>query len=153
MTTAFIRTCLPFALLLTAAPTLASGYIPMPEVRETLRSYRACLVRLQSAEADDRLLVGREKAKSEAAPSDGTTHDVSLEPQSKGVERVGRNHTRYAARVWYRNGAIRPDLDRIEYNHNWEAHSYECQGRVLITNTSQGYTLSTFEPFAIEPAK
>jgi hypothetical protein len=153
MTNAFIRTCLRCALLLTATPTLASGYIPMPEVRQTLRSYRACLAQLQSAEAEDHLLIGREKAKTKAASSDGTTRVVSLEAQSKGVERVGRNHARYAARIWYRNGAPRPDLNQIEYSHSWESHSYECQGRVMITNTSQGYTLSTFEPLPTVPAK
>ena len=151
MTKALFRASVPFTLLLTAAPTVASGYLPMPELRETLRSYRTCFSRLQSAAGADRQLVARRKDKGMAASSDGTTHDVSLEVQSKGVERIGRDHARYAARIRYRNGVTRPDLNQIEYNHSWESHSYECRGRVLITNTAQGYTLSTFEPLAKTP--
>lgn len=109
-------------------------------MHEMLPNHRACLARLHTAEKTDRAA-----ALAQTAYADGTSREVMVEPRTLGVERIGRKRARYAARILYRHGRLRPDLGQIEYSHSWEEQSLECRGRELITKNSRGHTLSTFE--------
>ncbi|MCX8477237.1 MAG: hypothetical protein MT490_15725 [Sphingomonas sp.] len=127
-------------LALPFAPALASDEVELPAMHEMLPNPRACLARLHAAEA-----AGRAAALALTAYADGTSREVKVEAKTKGVERVGQRRARYAARLWYRHGRPRPDLGQIEYSHSWEEQSLECRGRELVTKSSRGHTLSTFE--------
>lgn len=125
---------------LSFAPAIASDEVELPAMHEMLPNHRACLARLHAAEkADGAAALAR------TANADGTSREVKVEARTKGVERLGQNRARYAARIWYRHGRPGPDLGQIEYSHSWEEERLECRGRELITRSSRGHTLSTFE--------
>lgn len=128
-------------LLCSASMAAASGTLLSPERRQTMESFDACLAYLEESAAQDR--------KSEAPLSrdaEGNRRVVTVERRTGGVERSGKAGARYGARLWYSNGRPRPDLGQIEWRASWEEHDYECRGRMLIINTSQGYTLESYEP-------
>lgn len=132
-----------FAIPLILCPTLAmaSGFQQMPETRERLASQQACLDFLRQSASDD-----ARAPKPETIGTDGMRQTITVEAISKGVESLGGNRARYAAKIWVVNGWPRPDLGQIEYRANWEEHAYECRGRVLISRTSRGFTSESFEP-------
>lgn len=138
---------LAVTLLSSASIAAASGTITLPERQQKMESFGACLAFLEDSAAQDR--------KSEAPLSrdaEGNRRTVTVERKTKDVERSGKASARYGARVWYSNGRPRPDLRQIEYRTSWNEHVYECRGRILIINTSQGYTLESYEPMdADEP--
>lgn len=120
---------------------MASGFQKMPETRERLASKQACLDFLRQAASND-----ARAPRPETIGADGTRQTMTLEAISKGVESLGRNRARYAAKIWTVNGWPRPDLGQIEYRANWEEHAYECRGRMLISQLAQGFTSESFEP-------
>lgn len=129
------------ALLLFSSAAMASGTIEMPPQKERLASRQACFDFLRDSAAED-----AKSVKPETVDADGSRHSVTLEPKSKGIERQGRDRARYAARIWYGNGRPDPERQQIVYRASWEEHSFECRGRTLITQRSNGYTLESFEP-------
>ncbi|MCH2236579.1 MAG: hypothetical protein MK060_01710 [Blastomonas sp.] len=131
------------ALALTLYPSLAvaSGFQAFPETRERLASKQACLEFLRKAASND-----ARAPRPKTIGADGTRQTITLEAISKGVERLGRNRARYAAKIWTVNGWPRPDLGQIEYRANWEEHAYECRGRMLTSRLAQGFTSESFEP-------
>jgi len=141
----YLHVALPLVLgaaLFGPAPAAASGYLPMPELHESLPSFRACLARLSAAYAEDRKA---EKPRKIAA--DGSVSAADLETRTKGVERTGRSKARYHGRMWYTHGGIAAhDAAQRELSHSWEEHELTCAGRQLTIRSANGYTLSTFEP-------
>ena len=134
------------------APAQASGYIPMPDMHETLPNFRACLARLEAAYAED-----RNAEKPRTFEDDGGYSEVGLETRTKGVEHTGRNKARYHGRLWFAHGRITShDATQREVSHSWREQELLCEGRKLTVKGSQGYTLSTFEPInsavPVEPA-
>lgn len=129
--------------MLCATASLASGYLSMPERRETLASYQSCLARLEASAAGDRA-----QAKPRTVKDDGGFQEISLEDRSGGVKVTGRKAAQYEARIWYHNGRLQDDGAHYEISHFWNQTYHECRGKKLIMNDSQGYTLSTFEPMA-----
>jgi hypothetical protein len=133
---------LPVALAaLVATPATASGTMSLPEQKETLSSYRSCVVRLKQAMKEDKAAPAPRKLR-----EDGSTREVTLDMRSKGVEKLGKQHARYEARVWYHHGRATAEGSQVEVNHSWEHRALECMGNVLTTNASNGFTSSTFEP-------
>lgn len=141
-----IRRLFVLPLVLCPSLAMASGYLPVQESHERLASKQACLAFLRKAAADDAI-----KPKPETIGADGTRRTITLEAISKGVESLGRDRARYAAKIWTVNGWPRPDLGQVEYRANWEKHAYECRGRVLISQLSQGFTSESFEPLKETP--
>ena len=134
-------------LLCSASMAAASGSVAMPERQQQMESFDACLTFLEDAAAQD--------SKSEAPltrDAEGNRRAVTVERKTGGVERSGEAIARCSARVWYSNGRPRPDLQQIEYRASWEEHDYECRGRVLTINTSQGYTLENYQPMDADEA-
>lgn len=138
--------CAPFAALLFPPAALASGFLKMPEIRETLSSHSACLSRLVRTQAEFKAQV-----KATVTDPDGSSQAILLDEKTKGVERSGRRQAVYSARLWYTNGRVRADLGQKEFSSSWEETNLECRGRVLITNNAQGYTLNSFEDLVIQP--
>ena len=132
---------LAIPLILCSSLAMASGFQQMPETRERLASPQACLAFLRQAASDD-----ARAPKPETIGADGMRQTITVEAKSQGVENLGGNRARYAAKIWVVNGWPRPDLGQIEYRANWEEHAYECRGRVLISRTSRGFTSESFEP-------
>lgn len=132
---------LALPLVLCPSLAMASGYTALPETRERLASKQACLDFLRQAAADD-----ASAPKPETIGADGMRQTITVEAISKGVESLGRDRARYAAKIWTVNGWPRPDLGQIEYRANWEEHAYECRGRMLISQLAQGFTSESFEP-------
>lgn len=137
---------LALPLVLCPSLAMASGYTALPETRERLASKQACLDFLRQAAADD-----ASTPKPETIGTDGARQTITLEAISKGVESLGHGRARYAAKIWTVNGWPRPDLGQVEYRANWEKHAYECRGRVLISQVSQGFTSESFEPLKETP--
>lgn len=133
--------CGVVAALLCANAASASGYLPMPERRETLTSHKACVARLNTAAAQLRAQV-----KPRAFRGDGSFQQINLEDRSGGVKTTSREAARYEARLWYHNGRLLEGGTQYEINHSWNHTNLECKGKVLIMTNAQGYTLSTFEP-------
>jgi hypothetical protein len=127
--------------LLSAYTAFASGQIAMPERRETLVSYKACLAHLNTSAAEHRAQV-----KPRTFKQDGGFQEVYLEDRSGGVKVTGRKAARYEARIWWHNGRLLEDGTQYEISHSWNGTNKECRGKVLIINNASGYTLSTFEP-------
>ncbi|MEI4509390.1 MULTISPECIES: hypothetical protein [unclassified Sphingopyxis] len=128
-------------LLCSASMVAASGTVSSPERQQTMESFDACLAYLEDSAAQD--------SKSEAPLSgdaEGNRRIVTIERRTDGIERSGKASAHYGARVWYSNGRPRPDLGQIEWRASWEEHDYKCRGRMLIINTSQGYTLESYQP-------
>lgn len=128
-------------LLCSASMAAASGTVSLPERQQAMKSFDACLVYLKDSAAQD--------SKSEAPLSrdaEGNRRVVTVERKTDGIEQSGKAGARYGARVWHSNGRPRPELGQIEWRANWEEHDYECRGRMLIINTSQGYTLESYQP-------
>ena len=144
----FLPGILAATLLCSASIAAASGTIASPERQQTMESFGACLAFLEDRAAQDR--------KSEVPltiDAEGNRRTVTVERKTKGVEQPDKASARYGARVWYSNGRPRPDLRQIVYRASWNEHEYECRGRILIINTSQGYTLESYQPMdADEPA-
>jgi hypothetical protein len=133
---------IPVALAaLVATQATASGMMSLPEQKETLSSYRSCVVRLKQAMKEDKAAPAPRKLR-----EDGSTREVTLDMRSKGVEKLGKQHARYEARIWYHHGRATAEGSQIEVNHSWEHRALECKGNVLTTNASNGFTSSTFEP-------
>ncbi len=133
---------LPVALAaLVATPATASGTMALPEQKETLSSYRSCVVRLKQAMKEDKAAPTPRKLR-----DDGSTREVTLDMRSKGVEKQGKQHARYEARIWYHHGRATAEGSQIEVSHSWEHRALECKGNVLTINASNGFTSSTFEP-------
>ena len=133
---------IPVALAaLVATQATASGMMSLPEQKETLSSYRSCVVRLKQAMKEDKAAPAPRKLR-----EDGSTREVTLDMRSKGVEKLGKQHARYEARIWYHHGRATAEGSQIEVNHSWEHRALECKGNVLTTNASTGFTSSTFEP-------
>ncbi|WP_147291730.1 hypothetical protein [Sphingorhabdus pulchriflava] len=133
---------LPVALAaLVATPATASGTMSLPEQKETLSSYRSCVVRLKQAMKEDKAAPTPRKLR-----DDGSTREVTLDMRSKGVEKLGKQHARYEARIWYHHGRATAEGSQIEVSHSWEHRALECKGNVLTINASNGFTSSTFEP-------
>lgn len=127
-------------------PALASGYIPMPDRYETLPSFRACLVRLEAAYAED-----LNAQKPRTFKDDGGYSEVGLETRTKGIEHSGRKKARYHGRIWYAHGRIAThDSTQREVSHSWREQELLCEGRKLTVKGAEGYTLSTFEPIETE---
>lgn len=124
-----------------SSAAFASGYLPMPERRETLASYKSCLARLEASAAGHRAQV-----KPRTFKEDGSFQEIQLEDSKGGVQVTGRKAARYEARLWYHNGRLHVDGTFYEINHNWDQTNHECRGKKLIMSDAQGYTLSTFEP-------
>lgn len=135
-----LRLGIIFYLALPFASAVASDEVELPPMHEMLPSHRACLARLHAAEKTDRAA-----ALARTPYADGTSREVKVEAKTMGVERIGRERARYAARIWYEHGRPRPDLGQTEYSHSWDEQRLECRGRELIVNSSRGHTLSTFE--------
>lgn len=128
-------------LLCSASMAAASGTISSPERQQAMESFDACLAYLEDSAAQD--------GKSEAPLSRDATGNprvVTVERRTDGIERSAKASARYGARVWHSNGRPREDLGQIEWRASWEEHDYECRGRMLIINMSQGYTLESYEP-------
>lgn len=133
------------ALICQTAPAWASGTMRMPEMNQKMESFRACLAFLEARAAEDAA-----RAAPMTIDAKGDRKSVSVERRSEGIERKGKSTARYAARIWYSFGRPRPDLGQIEFSTSWEEHDYQCRGRALISNTAQGYTLSSFVPMESE---
>ena len=126
---------------LITGPALASGYIPGFETRETLGSYAKCVARLEAAAGQAAAAVEQKTVR-----ADGSTREVTLEAITQGVERANAQQARYRAKLWYAHGAPRADIGRMEYSASWQETNLTCDGKVLITHNSQGYTSSAFGP-------
>ncbi len=122
---------------------VASGYMTAPEYRQNMPSFKACLGELESRASEH-----RKELKSRTFDGDAGFREVTIQALSNGVEITGRNSARYKATLWYHNGRLNNERTQYEINHNWSQNSYECRGKTMIINDSQGYTLSTFEPVA-----
>lgn len=121
----------------------ASGYMTTPEFRQKMPSFKACLKQLEAnASANCKQLKPR------TFDPDGGFQEVTIQAIGDGVETTGRNSARYDAKLWYHNGRLNKDGTQYEINHSWTQNGYECRGKTMIINGSQGYTLSTFEPVA-----
>lgn len=134
-------------LLCNASMAAASGHVTMPEQQQKMASFEACLAFLEDSAAQDR--------KSEAPltrDAEGNRRAVTVERRTDGVERSGKTIARYGARVWHSNGKPLPEFGKIEYRASWEEHDYECRGRMLTINTSQGYTLESYIPIDADTA-
>jgi len=118
-----------------------SGTLKTPETRETLRSPDACLAVLRARVGED----GRKGIRETIAP-DGSRRAVTVEVKVPLSRRGAPDEARYAARIWYTTGLPQPDHGMVKYRTSWEEHSYECRGRILITQTSQGFASERFEP-------
>ncbi len=134
-------------LLCNASMAAASGSVAMPEQQQKMANFEACLAFLEESAAQDR--------KSEAPltkDAEGNRRAVTVERRTDGVERPSKASARYGARVWYSNGKPLPEFGKIEYRASWDEHDYECRGRMLIINTSQGYTLESYIPIDADKA-
>lgn len=131
-----------------AGPALASGYIPAIEDRVPQASYTACVAKLEAAAKEDQAQVS---PKTFAA--DGSTRQVTVEPITKGVEKTGRKKAHYQARVWYSNGAPRVDLGKMVYRASWQETNLTCEGKMLVSNASQGFTSEGYGPLESPPAE
>lgn len=131
-----------------AGPALASGYIPAIEDRVPQASYAACLAKLEAAAKEDQAQVSPR-----TFAADGSTRQVTVEPISKGVEKTGRKKARYQAKVWYTNGAPRADLGKMVYRASWQETNLTCEGKVLVSNASQGFTSEGYGPLESPPAE
>lgn len=137
-----ISAALVTTLVLVPTVGAASGFIPAPEVRQELRSFRACLAQLKAAYKEDRRMV-----QTREVTADGISREVALETRTKGVQRSGRTAARYHGRVWAHNGRITlPGSGQREVSHSWTERDMQCDGRVLTRKGAQGFTMSTFEP-------
>lgn len=132
--------CVVSGSLLYSHAAVASGYLRMPERRETLQSYKACLAVLNSSATEYRA-----QAKPKTFNEDGGFQEIYLEDRSGGVKVIGRKRARYEARIWYHNGFLQDNGTQYEISHSWNGGGYECRDKILITNLANGYTLSTFE--------
>jgi hypothetical protein len=121
----------------------ASGYMTAPEFRQKMPSFKACLKQLEATAA-----ANRKQLKPRTFDPDGGFQQVSIQAISDGVETTGRNSARYDAKLWFHNGRLNKDGTQYEINHSWTQSGFECRGKTMIINGSQGYTLSTFEPVA-----
>lgn len=137
--------CVPCIALLCAATAAASGYLSVMERREKKPSHAACVALLETTAAGH-----RKQVKPRTFKADGIFQQISLEDRSGGVEILGPKKARYEARIWYNNGWFRDDIKAYEISHSWNGTDYECRGRILVINTSSGYTLSSFEPVPIK---
>lgn len=132
--------CIVSGSMVCSHAAVASGYLPTPEQRETLQSYKACLAVLSAAATEYRA-----QAKPKTFNQDGGFQEVYLEDRSGGVKVIGRKRARYEARIWYHYGFLRDNGTQYEITHSWNGGGYECRGKMLITNLANGYTLSTFQ--------
>lgn len=119
----------------------ASGQMPIMASQVAFKSHRACVKALDNAYAQDRGLVAPRKVE-----PDGRRSEVSLSTQ--GVERLGANHVRYDATLWFHYGSLRTDLpeQQIETSHTYEHRIRQCVGKTMKVTGEQGYTMSTFDP-------
>lgn len=136
---------LAVALLCHAAPAWPSGVTRMPETSRKMENFRACFAFLKARAAEDAARVVPM-----TLDPNGDGKFVSVERRSDGIERTGKASARYAARIWYGFDRPRPEIGQIETSSGWEEHDYQCHGRTLISNMSQGYALSGFQPMARE---
>lgn len=128
-------------LLCSGSVAAASGTISSPERQQKMESFETCLAFLEESAAQD--------SKSEAPltkDAEGNRRAVTVERSTKGVEQTGKTRARYGARVWRSFGRPIPDFKQVEYRASWDDHDYECRGRMLIINMSQGYTLESYQP-------
>lgn len=132
---------------LIAGPAMASGYIPGFETRDTLGSHAECVARLEAAAGQAAAAVEPKTLR-----PDGSTREVTLEPITQGVERANAQQARYRAKLWYAHGTPRADIGRMEYSASWQETNLTCDGKVLITHNSQGYTSSAFGALDTPPA-
>jgi hypothetical protein len=128
-----------------ACVAMASGFSPMPEVRQTFPSFKACVANLRTTNAEH-----LRRVKPKTFNTDGGFQEVYLEDRSGGVKVFKHKAARYEARVWYHNGRLLEGSLQYAVSHSWEQTNLECQGKVLITKNASGYTLSTFEPVPLK---
>jgi hypothetical protein len=132
--------------LLAAGPVLASGQLPVTPTEERLASYEDCLATLTRAHEQD---AGR--AEPLIQDDAGTSRLVEL--VSAGIENIGTEMARYEATVWFHNGQPTPDGEQREISHSYAHRLMECEGALLRTSGTDGYTSSTFEPITSDRAK
>lgn len=127
--------------VMVAGPALASGYIPPLEFREQQASHAVCIAKMEEIAQQN---AGAVKAKTIA--EDGVSREVTLEAISKGVERLSKDKAWYQAKLWYANGWPRRDIGKMVYRASWEKTNLTCEGKVLISSNSKGFTSEGFGP-------
>lgn len=134
--------------VLMAGPALASGYIPPIEVRDVKASHAACVAVMDKIAQQNAAAV-----KSKTFAADGSSHEVTLEAISKGVERLSKTKAQYQAKLWYSNGTPRADISKTMYRASWDETNLTCQSKVLIAKNSQGFTSEGFSPPETPPSE
>lgn len=125
---------------LTANNTMASGYIYLPEKKVNFASHNKCMIEI------NKVYSGILQIKDQYNVSiPGVTSKVELESNTNGVKITDKNHAEFDAKIWYHHSRANPQINKIETSHTFTAYNYKCNGKTMIINGSQGYTLSTFE--------
>jgi hypothetical protein len=127
--------------LCVSSSLLSSGYLPLIETREKLKSHSACFARLQTAYNQHR---SKETTKTEY--NDSSRREVVLVSATNGVAIINRFKAQYVGRIWHHNGIKNLSTGQIETSHSWDEVDMRCAGKMLISTGSSGYTQSTFDP-------
>ncbi len=125
---------------LLSCPLMASGYIPMSEQKVNFKSHNKCMVEI------NKVYSGILQTKNQYNPSTpGITSRINLESSTNGVKIIDKNHAELDAQIWYHHSRANPSIGKVETSHTYTKYNYKCDGKTMIINGSQGYTLSTFE--------
>lgn len=121
-------------------PAMASGNIAMSEQKVNFANHNKCMVEI------NKVYSGILQTKNQYVPSTpGITSKVDLESSTNGVKIIDKNNAELDAKIWYHHSMANPSIGKIETSHTFTAYNYKCNGKTMIINGSQGYTLSTFE--------
>lgn len=125
--------------LAVSGSVMAGGTLPVLPVTETLPDFAACLSRLEKYAKDDQAQVMARQT-----DATGLIREVTLE--TVGVVSTAATKARYEATLWFHAGRPDATLKQVETSHSYQSRSHTCDGGILTTEGTDGFTLSTFDP-------
>ncbi len=142
----FILPLLSIGLLnLSANFALASGNIEIPERKVEFKNHNKCMIELK------KIYTGILQTKDTNPPSiPDVVSKIDLISSTNGIKLIDKNHAELDAKIWYHHSKANPAIGKFETSHSYTSYNYKCDGKTMIINGAQGYTLSTFEDIVSE---
>ena len=124
----------------------ASGSMSMPEITTKYASFSKCKAILIKAHKDDIAAHANDgKVTYKPANADSVKSIHLTEFQTKGVITSEKKQAQYEASAWYHHGGWDENLGKYRISHSFDRMQRRCDGALLRTVSTQGYTLETFD--------
>lgn len=124
----------------------ASGSMSMPEITTKYDSFSKCKAVLIKAHKNDILAHANDGKVTYKPANAGSVKSIHLtEFQTKGVILSKNKQAHYETSAWYHHGGWDEELGKYRISHSYDRMKRHCDGALLRTVSTKGYTLETFD--------